>query len=160
VIRRRRGLHPAGAPGDRRRLQQKGWGAMKYVYLYLLTVPVFFAIDMVWLGAISRDFYRNNLGSLMAESVNWPVAIGFYLLYIVGILALVAVPAAQEGSLVKALWMGALLGVVAYGTYDLTNLATLKGWPSIVAAVDLVWGGVLTMAVSTAAYFIARWLEV
>lgn len=133
---------------------------LKLVYLYLLTVPVFFAIDMIWLGTVARGFYRDNLGELMAPSVNWPVAIAFYLLYIVGILALSVVPAAREGSYVQALWTGALLGLVAYATYDLTNLATTRGWPANVAFVDMIWGAVLTGAVASASYYIARWLEV
>lgn len=131
---------------------------VKYLWLYLLTTLVFFAIDMVWLGLISTGFYRDQLGFIMRPQPNWPVAIGFYLLYVVGVLAIVAVPAANKGSLVQAVVYGALFGLIAYGTYDLTNLATLKDWPAIVSVVDMVWGTVLTGAVSTAGYAIARWL--
>jgi uncharacterized membrane protein len=126
--------------------------------LYAISLVVFLGIDFVWLSVMGDRFYRRHLGDLMAERANLPVALVFYLLYVVGVLVLVVLPAVDKGSLTAAIVGGALLGAVAYGTYDFTNLSTLAGWPTIVAVVDVVWGTTLTAVVSTAGYFAARWL--
>lgn len=131
---------------------------MKVIYLYLLTIPVFFGIDMIWLGFIAKGFYRNNLGHLLRPDVNWPAALIFYLLYIVGILIFATLPALEKKSLYQAVVLGGLFGFFAYATYDLTNLATLKGWPLNVVIVDIVWGIVLTASVGAASFLIGRWL--
>jgi uncharacterized membrane protein len=131
---------------------------MKVIYLYLLTIPVFFAIDIIWLGLIARRFYRNNLGHLLRTNVNWAAAIIFYLLYILGILIFAVMPALENNSLFQAMILGGLFGFFAYATYDLTNLATLKNWPVKVVVVDMVWGVVLTSSVSSASFFIGQWL--
>ncbi|MHB1340573.1 MAG: DUF2177 family protein [Coriobacteriia bacterium] len=130
---------------------------LKLLGLYAISLVVFLGIDFVWLTTMG-DFYRKHLGSLMAEKPNLPVALVFYLLYIVGALVLVVLPAADKGSLHSAILGGALLGAVAYGTYDITNYVTLEGWPAIIVVVDLVWGTTLTAVVSTAGYLVARWL--
>ena len=125
-------------------------------YVYLLTLLVFLALDAVWLGAVAKGFYKRHLGHLMTPDINWAAALLFYLLYIAAILVFVTVPAARSGSPARAVLLGAFLGLVAYATYDLTNLATLKDWPVIVTVVDLIWGATLTSAVSAASFFIAR----
>jgi uncharacterized membrane protein len=127
----------------------------KAALLYALTVPVFFAIDMVWLGLIAKPFYAKHLGHLMAAKVRWTPALLFYLLYIAGILFFAVLPALDKGSLGRAVLSGALLGLLAYATYDLTNLATLRDWPLLVTIIDLVWGMVLTGCVSAAGYLLA-----
>ena len=131
---------------------------MKIIYLYLLTVPVFFAIDMLWLGLVAKGFYRAQLGALLRPEVNWAAALVFYLLYILGILIFATLPALEKGAIRQALIMGALFGFFAYATYDLTNLATLKDWPLMVVVVDIIWGVVLTAAVAGASFFIGRWI--
>jgi uncharacterized membrane protein len=131
---------------------------MKVIYLYLLTIPVFFGIDMIWLGDVARGFYRTHLGHLLRPDVNWTAAIIFYLLYIIGILIFATMPALDKNSPLQAVLLGGLFGFFAYATYDLTNLATLKDWPVIVVWVDIAWGVVLTASVSTASFFIGRWL--
>ena len=131
---------------------------LKMVELYVITVVVFLGIDFVWLSTMGDRFYRKQLGDMMRPSPNLGVALLFYLVYVVGALALVVLPAAEKGSLVQAVLGGALLGLVAYGTYDITNLSTLVGWPNVVAVVDLIWGTTLTAVVSTVGYFVARWL--
>jgi uncharacterized membrane protein len=120
--------------------------------LFLLALATFLALDMAWLGVIARSFYRTHLGHLMREDVNWVAAVVFYLIYVLGIVALVVWPAVEKESFGQAAGRGALLGLVAYAAYDLTNLATLKGFPGTVAGVDLVWGTVLTGAVSAITY--------
>ena len=118
------------------------------VFLYLLTLAIFFLIDMIWLGLVAKNFYRQQLGGMLSPAVNWPAAILFYLLFIAGLLLFIVAPALQAGGALQALWRGAFFGLVAYATYDLTNLATLKDWPLPVTIVDLAWGAVLGGAVS------------
>jgi uncharacterized membrane protein len=124
--------------------------------LYLIALVVFFVIDMVWLGAVAKGFYRKHLGSLLSPKVNWPAAILFYLLFILGLLLFVIKPALTGGKPLLALSLGALLGLVSYATYDLTNLATLKDWPLTVTIVDLIWGSVLGGAVSYISVLVGR----
>jgi len=131
---------------------------MKLVYLYLLTLPVFFGIDMLWIGVLAKGFYRNNLGHLLRPDINWTAALIFYLLYIVGILIFATLPALEKQSLHQAVVLGALFGFFAYATYDLSNLATLKDWPVNVVFVDILWGMVLTASVAAASFFIGKWI--
>lgn len=128
--------------------------SLQIVYLYLLTVPVFFAIDLLWLGIIARNFYQEQIGFLLGP-VNWVAAVIFYLLFIGGILFFAVLPAIEKQSLVSAIMLGALFGFFTYATYDFTNLATLKDWPILVSIVDVIWGTVLTASVATASYLIA-----
>lgn len=128
---------------------------LQYVYLYLLTVPVFFAIDMLWLGLIANKFYQSQLASFLGP-VNWPAAITFYLIYIVGIIFFAVSPALAQSSLAKAVMLGALFGFFTYATYDFTNLATLKDWPIMVVVVDVIWGAVLSGSVAAASYLLAK----
>lgn len=130
------------------------------VLWYVLTLIVFLLIDLVWLVVIARSFYKRELGSLMRPRPLWFAALGFYLLYVVAVLVFAAGPAIRDGAVGDAAWKGALLGLAAYATYDLSNLATLKGWPVKVVAADLVWGAVLTTAVSLAAFYLGSWLGV
>lgn len=117
------------------------------------TVLVMLVLDGLWLGLVARGFYRQHLGFLMADQVNWGAAGLFYALYAVGLTVFVTMPSIDDGSVATALWRGALFGLVAYATYDLTNQATLKGWPVIVTAVDLAWGMVLSAAVGAIATY-------
>jgi len=128
---------------------------MNYLYLYLATVPVFFAVDMLWLGIVARSFYQTQLAHLLAPTVNWPVAISFYLLFIGGLIFFAVLPALEDRSLLKAACMGALFGFMCYATYDLTNWSTIKDWPAAVALVDMAWGAVLSATVASASYLIA-----
>jgi uncharacterized membrane protein len=130
-------------------------GVIQLIYIYLLTIPAFFVIDMVWLGLVANKFYSAQLGHLLGP-VNWPAAIIFYLLYIVGIIIFAVHPALVAGSLGKAILYGALFGFFAYATYDFTNLATLKDWPILVTIVDLMWGTILTGSVAAVSYYLAK----
>jgi uncharacterized membrane protein len=127
--------------------------------LYLIALPVFFIIDMLWLGLIAKEFYRKHLGFLMRPQVNWIAAVLFYLIFIAGILIFVVIPARADGSAFKAVWMGLAFGLVTYATYDLTNLATVKEWPLIVTVVDLMWGMVLSGSVGFLTYVISKALK-
>jgi len=131
-------------------------GIKKAVLLYLMTVPVFFVIDMVWLGAVAKGFYRRHLGDFLAAKFNWPAAMIFYLLFIVGILVFAVLPSLEKQSLIHCVVMGVLFGFFTYATYDLTNLATLQDWPLVIVVVDIVWGMVLSGSVATISFLLAR----
>ena len=126
-----------------------------FIKLYFITLPVFFVIDMIWLGLVAKNFYSQHLGFLMRPDINWTAAIIFYLLFIAGLVLFVISPSVEGQSWVRAVVYGALFGLVTYSTYDLTNLATVKDWPLIVTIVDLIWGTVLSASVSVVSYVIA-----
>ncbi len=130
----------------------------KIILGYLLTTVVFFAIDILWLGLIAKGLYNKILGHLLADQVNWTAAIVFYLIFIVGIFVFAIMPAVDKESFKHALIYGALFGFFTYATYDLTNLATMKGWPLKIVFIDIVWGIVLTASVSISGFYIMRWL--
>ena len=129
-----------------------------YLKLYFATLIAFFAIDLVWLGLVARTFYSRYLGFLMASKTNWPAALIFYLLFIVGILVFVVVPGLEENSLKTTILRAALFGLITYATYDLTNLATIKDWPVLITVVDMAWGTVLSVAVSFISFMAGKWL--
>ncbi|MBK8290712.1 MAG: DUF2177 family protein [Flammeovirgaceae bacterium] len=130
-----------------------------FLKLYAIALPVFFAIDMLWLGFVARTFYKNQIGFLMKPDVNWAAAIVFYLLFLVGLVIFVIGPAVEKKDWMHALLAGALFGLITYATYDLTNLATLKDWPLTVVWVDMLWGTFLASSVSTITYLIAiKWV--
>lgn len=132
---------------------------MKILFTYLISIAIFFAIDMVWLGLIARNFYKEKLGFILSGHVNWAAAIVFYLLYIGGILYFAVLPALKDSNWQTALFNGAILGLVCYATYDLTNMATINKWPLIVVIVDIVWGIILTGSVAALTYLSAgKWL--
>ena len=126
-----------------------------FIKLYLIALPIFFAIDILWIGLVAKGFYAKHLGAFLRSDINWTAALLFYLLFIVGLVFFVITPAIEKGSWVHALLFGALFGLITYATYDLTNLATLKNWPIVVTIVDLVWGAAVAASVSTITFFIA-----
>ena len=125
---------------------------MKNLLLYGITTIIFFAIDMVWLGVVARNLYKQKLGFILSPEVNWAAAIIFYIIYIGGILFFAVLPASKEMSWQTALLNGALLGGMCYATYDLTNMATIAKWPLEIVLIDIVWGMVLTGSVATLSY--------
>ncbi|HRH27016.1 MAG TPA: DUF2177 family protein [Parcubacteria group bacterium] len=128
---------------------------MTNLKLYLIALPVFFAIDMLWLGVVAKNFYKQQIGFLMTSNVNWTAAIIFYLIFILGLVLFVVSPGLVKNSIQYVVLFGALFGFITYATYDLTNLATLKDWPLTVTIVDMLWGSVLASSVSTITYYIA-----
>jgi uncharacterized membrane protein len=128
----------------------------KYIGLYLATLAVFLALDMVWLGLVAQPFYQSQLGYLISPSPNLLAAGIFYLLFIAGILVFVILPGLKESSTAKILLRAGFFGLVTYATYDLTNLATIKDWPIVITLVDLAWGMILSMAVGAMAWGIGR----
>ncbi len=130
----------------------------KLIISYILTFAVFFIIDMAWLGFVAKDIYKKYLGNLLSDNVNWIAAIIFYLLFVVGIFIFAIMPSVDKNSLQLAIILGALFGFFTYATYDLTNLATLKDWSLTIVFIDIVWGAVLTGIVSTAGFYIVRYM--
>lgn len=130
----------------------------KLIVIYGATAAAFLAIDIVWLSTMTSRFYQPRLGELLSPKPNMAVAGLFYLVYVIGLVALAVVPALREGALMGALWRGALFGFIAYATYDLTNLATLRDWPWDLTVVDIVWGTSLNTVASAAGYLAGRWV--
>jgi len=121
-----------------------------FIIAYLATLLTFLAIDAIWLGLIAKKFYAAQLGPLMREDVLFLPAGIFYLFYSAGIVLLAIRPEQTGLSLVNIAFYGAVVGFIAYGTYDVTNLATLKNWPVLMSIVDFVWGICISSAVAVA----------
>jgi uncharacterized membrane protein len=122
----------------------------KYLIPYLTTLVVMLVIDLLWLGVIAKPLYQQGLGHLMAERPNWAAGAVFYVVFAMGLMVFAVLPHVTEVGWQKAALSGALLGAVAYATYDLSNLATLRGWPLGLSLLDMVWGSALS-ATSAAA---------
>ncbi len=129
---------------------------VNHLVAYASTAFVFFALDFVWLTKISTGIYRPRLGELLLDQPNLLIAGLFYLFYVGGIVYFAVAPALAGGGWSKALVAGLVLGFVAYGTYDLTNLSTLRGWPWSVTLIDLAWGTALTGTAAVSGFFITR----
>lgn len=129
---------------------------MEQIKTYVLSLVVFLGIDAVWLTTMNKNFYGKYLGHLMAEKPNLMIALLFYLINIVGMMVLVINPALKENSWTKLITMAMIYGLCTYATYDLTNMATLKNWPTIVTIVDLIWGVTLTTSVSAIVFAILK----
>lgn len=130
-------------------------GFSSYLKLYIISVPIFFIIDFLWLGLIAKPFYDRHLGYILRGQVLWMAAILFYLFFLIGLVVFVIAPAVESRSLAKAILFGLFFGFVTYQTYDLTNYALVKDWPLIVVLVDIAWGMVLSGIVSAVTYLIA-----
>lgn len=136
---------------------------MEFIRNYLVAFVVFFAIDIVWLGFIAKNIYDKHLGFIRADSINWPAAIIFYLLFIGGLIFFVINPALEKNSIAYAFVIGGFFGLLTYATYDMTNLATLKDWPVFITVVDLLWGTLLNSMTAGFSFYIikllAGWVE-
>ena len=127
---------------------------MKYLWAYGGTLAAFAVMDLIWLGLIAKNFYRTQLGDLMAQNFQIWAALAFYLVFPVGLVIFAVRPEDTGIGIRGAAIAGALFGFFAYATYDLTNLATLRGWPIALTFVDLAWGTFLS-GVSAA---VGRWI--
>jgi uncharacterized membrane protein len=127
----------------------------RFAIAYGATALVFLALDAIWLTAMADRLYRPALGHIMLERFALAPAIAFYAIYILGLVVYAVAPALPQRNWLAALGRGALLGLVAYATYDLTNQATLKGWPWQVTLADLCWGTAVTGVSAAAACWIA-----
>lgn len=129
---------------------------MSYVYGWLASAAAFLALDALWLSQMTPRLYRPALGHLLAEKANFAAAAIFYVLYVTGIMVLAVAPAFEKGGLAKAALAGAIVGLMAYGTYDLSNHATLKDWPAKITIIDMAWGTVLTCLSASVGFWVTR----
>ncbi len=127
---------------------------MDLVIKFFIAFSVFLVIDLIWLGFVAKKLYNRYLGYLLAKNVNWVAAIVFYVLFVMGMMYFVIVPALDARSWDLALISGAVYGFITYATYDLTNLSTIKDWPLKITIIDLIWGTSLSTLVSVISYFI------
>ncbi len=123
---------------------------------FVAALLVFCVGDFLWLGYLAKDFYQAQIGPLLLDTPKWAAAALFYPLYVAGMVFFCVEPSVAQGGWVRPAVLGALLGLLAYATYDLSNLATLKGWTVSFVIVDVLWGMAITAAASTAGYFAAR----
>jgi uncharacterized membrane protein len=131
-----------------------------FLISYLSAIVSMLVIDLIWLSIMMKPFYQKHIGHLLSETPNLMPAIIFYLIFIFGLVFLVIMPAISGNfSYVKLFIYGAIFGLVAYGTYDLTNHATMKNWPAIVTIVDLIWGTLLTGSVAVIAKFVTKFFS-
>lgn len=122
---------------------------------YGAALVAFLVLDSIWLGIVAKDFYAQTIGYLMRENIYWGAAVVFYAIYLFGTVYFACLPAAKEGDLKKSVVNGALFGLIAYGTYDLTNYAVLEGWPLNVVVYDMLWGAFITGTTALAGFMVA-----
>ncbi len=132
---------------------------MNFLKIYGIAFIAFFSVDLVWLGVVAKNLYKEYLGYIMSPTPNWAAAMAFYLLYIAGLVFFVIAPALEKKSWSYALLAGMFFGLVTYATYDLTNYATLKDWPLKITVIDLIWGSTLGATVSILTYQIIGLLK-
>ncbi|CAN5318523.1 DUF2177 family protein [soil metagenome] len=130
---------------------------LQYLIAYAATAVVFLGFDAVWLTLMADRLYRPNLGPLLLERYSATPALLFYVIYMVGLVTFAVAPALHSGKWTTALIHGALFGLCAYATYDLTNQATLRDWPVIVTVADLCWGTFVSAAAAMLGYRITTW---
>jgi len=132
---------------------------MTFLKNYLITFIIFLVIDFIWLGAVAKNLYRDQLGFLMKENFNMVAAFAFYILFTAGIVFFVLNRALAISSWQYALFAGMFFGLITYSTYDLTNLATLKDWPLTITIIDLIWGTFLGGITSLLSYFVVNYFK-
>lgn len=131
---------------------------IEYFIIYMITLAMFFLIDIVWLALIANKLYKDQIGFIMKDKPNWVVAILFYLIFVLGLVFFVIDPALLSESMLEALLRGMFFGFITYATYDLTNLATLDKWPLKITIIDLIWGTTLGGLVSIISYYFSAML--
>ena len=133
---------------------------MDLIIKLLVAGGVMGLIDFVWLGFIAKKLYQAEMGSILLDKPNMLPAILFYIIYVVGVVVFVINPAIEKGSLAYAAGYGALFGLVAYATYDLTSLSVLKGFSTKIVVIDLLWGALLTAVVASVTYLVvSKWIS-
>ena len=126
----------------------------KTLLTYVVTLIAFVAIDMIWLMWLARPTYVAEIGDLLRKQPNLGAALAFYFMFAAGLVFFAVMPSLKAGSMIQALALGAALGFVAYGTYDLTNLSVMNGFGLKIAMIDLAWGTVLSAITSLIAYVV------
>lgn len=130
---------------------------MQYVVAYVSTAVVFLGLDTLWLGWVARNAYHRWIGHLLADDIGMAAAGAFYLVYVIGLIIFAVAPALRDGAWSTAALYGALFGLFAYGTYEMTNFATLRDWPISMVIVDMLWGSALSAASAVAGFAVTRY---
>lgn len=125
-----------------------------YIKMYIMALIVFLIIDAFWLGFIAKNLYQKGIGHLMAANPNFVAAAIFYVIFLAGLVYFVIAPGIEANNVQQVMLAGALFGAITYGTYDLTNLATLKSWPINITIIDIIWGTFLATFVSTVTFYL------
>ena len=129
---------------------------MYYLIAWISTGIVFAIVDAIWLSQAAPRLYRPMISEILRPDVSWPAAIAFYLIYVSGIVYFAVAPALAKQSFSAALINGAVLGLFAYATYDLTNQATLKIWDTRLTLIDMSWGTFATALAAGAGYWLTQ----
>lgn len=127
-----------------------------FAIAYGAALLAFLIIDGIWLGVVAKSFYANQLGDLLRKNVLALPALAFYMLYTAGLVFLAVRPGQEGVSLSSVAMYGAVAGFLAYGTYNITNLATLRDWPALMSYVDMTWGVMLSAMVATISASVLR----
>jgi uncharacterized membrane protein len=125
---------------------------MKFILAFVASTAAMLVLDAIWLSTMAERLYRPQLGDLLADEFRPYPAFVFYALYLFGVVYFAVAPALRNGGWRNAALNGALFGLVAYGTYDLTNQATLRHWPVLVTALDMIWGALISAVAAVAGY--------
>lgn len=129
----------------------------KHLVAWAATFIVMIVIDLLWLGVIAKSLYANAMGDLMSPQPRLGVAAIFYLMYPIGLVIFAVLPGVDAGSVMRAGVMGALFGLFAYATYDLTNLAVVRNWPVALSFIDIAWGTLVSGVSAAAGAYAVRW---
>lgn len=129
-----------------------------YIKVFIIAFIIFLAIDFLWLGVLSKKLYENEIGHLMKKDFNFIAAFIFYIIFIIGLTVFIIVPNIESESILKLILLAALFGLVTYSTYDLTNYATLEGFPLKIVFIDLLWGVSISTVTSLLTFVIYNWI--
>ena len=123
---------------------------------FIFVSTIFLIVDVIWLSITVKLVYKPNLGDLLNDKPVLWAAVLFYIIYMIGLTLIIIKPALASNSVLQAFWTGVIFGIVAYGTYNLTNMATVKNWSSIIVWIDMLWGGLLTGSSSAAGIYLTK----
>jgi uncharacterized membrane protein len=137
----------------------EGLSMSGYFWQFIIAMVIYLALDVAWLSTAGRSIYFVELAGILKDRPNFPVALVFYCIFVVGLLSFVIRPAIEANDVWQAAKMGAFFGCVAYATYDLTNLASMKGFTARIALIDLAWGTFLSASVCSLTVLVLRWFK-
>ena len=123
---------------------------------FIFVSTIFLIVDVIWLSITVKSVYKPNLGDLLNDKPVLWAAVLFYIIYMIGLTLIIIKPALASDSVLQAFWTGVIFGIVAYGTYNLTNMATVKNWSSTIVWIDMLWGGLLTGSSSAAGIYLTK----
>ena len=123
---------------------------------FIFVSTIFLIVDVIWLSITVKSVYKPNLGDLLNDKPVLWAAVLFYIIYMIGLTLIIIKPALASNSVLQAFWTGVIFGIVAYGTYNLTNMATIKNWSSTIVWIDMLWGGLLTGSSSAAGIYLTK----